>query len=515
MSKIANKKIIKNTLFLYIRMFLVLLISLYTSREVMNLLGLEDYGIYQVIAGFVSLFIFLSFSMSTATQRFLSFEIGKGTPNKLKEIFASSFIIYCFIAFAIIFIGETLGLWFLKEKLVIPKDRLDAALWAYHFAILLITLQTIQIPFNALIIAYEQMGFYVFLSFIEVLLKLLIVFILWLGGLDKLVLYSFLMMLTAFIIAASYISFCYYRFPASRPFFFYDKGFYKEFISYSGWNLFGNIALVAKGQGINVLLNLFFGPIMNAAYGAMAQIQAAVNLFLSNLMLALSPQIIKSYSARDTPRYIYLILKGSRLSFLLMIVLIFPLIYHIDFLLSLWLKTVPPHTNDFIVLTLICLLVDSFSGTLMTGIQATGNIKWYQISVGLIQFFNLPIAYGLLWLDMPVNSVFILSILLSIVALACRIFLLRRVGFFPLSSFLREVIKPCLGISVFIPAVLYFFNYLFPAIQKGFVINFVMLILSFFICLFIAVTMGLDRTEKIYLLKYIRTKTSRLDEVTN
>lgn len=515
MSKIANRKIIKNALFLYIRMFFLLLISLYTSREVMNILGIEDYGIYQVIAGFVSLFVFLSFSMSNATQRFLSFEIGRANQNHLKQVFSSSLIIYFFIAIGIVLITETLGLWFLKNKLVIPKTRYSSAILVYQFSIIIIVLQTLQIPFNALIISREKMGFYALLSFIEVILKLSIVYILWISQKDKLILYGILMVITTFIIAFSYFLFCYYYFPESRFYLFYDKKLYKELITYSGWNLFGNIAAIAKGQGINVLLNLFFGPIINAAYGAMSQVQSAVNLFLNNLNLSVSPQIIKSYSTNNTSRYLYLILKGSRLSFLLMSVLIFPVIYHIDFLLSIWLKVVPQYTADFIILSLICLLIESLSGTLMTGIQATGQIKRYQIIVGLILFFNFPASYFLLWTGISANIVFIVSIILSIISLICRLFFLHRLGIFTIYLFIKNVIYQCVISSCLITVVLYCLKKSHDLLDKGYLLGFIELFISFLFSLFIAIVFGLDKTEKSYFFNYIKNRYVRSYENIN
>ncbi|MDF7666420.1 hypothetical protein PT273_00900 [Orbaceae bacterium ESL0727] len=508
MSISSNKRIIKNTLFLYIRMFLILAITLYTSRIILKALGIEDYGIYTVVAGFISLFTFLNNSMSSAVQRFFSFEIGRRNLNKLQQLFNCSLIIYLGIAIIIFVCGETIGLWFLYNKISIPENRFLSAIWVYHLSICIVIVQTIQIPFNALIIAREQMHIYAFIGLLEVMLKLLIVYILLIVNMDKLKLYAILSLIITLFISISYISFCYVRFKESHFKRIYNKVFINELITYSGWSLFGNIAAVAKGQGINVLLNIFFGALINAAYGITSQLQNAISLFMNNFLLAINPQIIKNYSIGEKEHFFLLINKGSRFSFIIMSILITPIIYNIDYVLYFWLKIVPTNTNIFVILSLICLLIESLSGSLMTGIQATGKIKTYQLVVGSLLFLNLPVSYVFLYLNYSANSVFIIAILLAIVALFFRLYFLKIETGFCISFFIKEVLSKIVIMSVILHFVLYSFNYYFTTMESD-ANNFLKTLFFFSLSLVICFFIGLEENEKRYLIYNIRYKLTR------
>lgn len=435
-----NRRIAKNTMMLYFRMILTMIVSLYTSRVILNTLGVEDYGIYNVVGGVVSMFAFFNSAMSSATQRFLSFEIGKGDFAQLRKTFNATQIIHIGIAGVIFILAETVGLWFVKTYLVIPPERLEAAIWVYHFSVLSFMVSIIQVPYNATIIAHERMNVYAYVSIIEVSLKLLIVFMLTWITYDKLKLYGILHFGVVFIIAAIYRVYTRSNFEESKFEFVKDQKLYKTLISYSGWNLFGNIAGVAKGQGVNILLNIFYGPVVNAARGIAMQVQAAVNSFVSNFQMAVNPQIIKSYAA-DEREYMYsLVIRGSKFSFYLLFILSLPIMIEVDQILKLWLKTVPEYSSIFTILVLVIILIDCVSGPLMTAIQATGKIKVYQAVVGSLLMLILPISYFLLKLGYSPEITLYVNIVISIIALSFRLYLVWKLLEFPIKRFVEEII---------------------------------------------------------------------------
>lgn len=417
-----------------------MLVSLYTSRVILNTLGVEDYGIYNVVGGVVTMFAFFNSAMSSATQRFLSYEIGKGDFKQLRKTFNATQIIHIGIAILIFILAETVGLWFVKTYLVIPPERLEVAIWVYHFSVLSFTVSIIQVPYNATIIAHERMNVYAYVSIIEVLLKLLIVFMLTWITFDKLKLYGILNFAVVFLIAAIYRIYTRKNFEESKFEVVRDKKLYKTLVSYSGWSLFGNIAGVAKGQGINIILNMFFGPVVNAARGIAMQVQSAVNSFVSNFQMAVNPQIIKSYAADEKEYMSSLVIRSSKFSFYLLYFLSLPIIIEIDQILKLWLKTVPDYSSIFTILVLIIILIDSVSGPLMTAIQATGKIKVYQAVVGSLLTLILPISYILLKRGYSPEVTLYVNIVISIVALIFRLYLLWKLLKFPIIRFIREII---------------------------------------------------------------------------
>ena len=435
-----NRRIAKNTIMLYFRMILTMLVSLYTSRIVLNTLGVEDYGIYNVVGGVVTMFAFFNSAMSSATQRFLSYEIGKGDFVQLRKTFNATQIIHIAIGVLIFILAETVGLWFVKTYLVIPPERLEAAIWVYHFSVLSFMVSIIQVPYNATIIAHERMNVYAYVSILEVALKLLIVFILTWITYDKLKLYGILHFAVVFVIAAIYRIYTRKNFEESKFEVVRDKKLYRTLVSYSGWNLFGNIAGVAKGQGVNILLNMFYGPVINAARGVAMQVQSAVNSFVSNFQMAVNPQIIKSYAADEIEYMASLVIRSSKFSFYLLYLLSLPIIIETDQILKLWLKTVPEYSSIFTILVLVIILIDSVSGPLMTAIQATGKIKVYQAVVGSLLTLILPISYILLKQGYSPEVTLYVNIVISIIALSFRIYLVWKILEFPILRFIQEVI---------------------------------------------------------------------------
>jgi O-antigen/teichoic acid export membrane protein len=443
-----SKRIAKNTILLYFRMFLTMGVSLYTSRVVLNTLGVADFGIYNVVGGVVMMLSFLNASMSSATQRFLSFELGKRDFAEFKRVFSMSINIHAIIAVTIFILAETIGLWFLNAKLNIPANRMGAANWVYQFSIFSFMVSILSVPYNATIIAHERMNAYAYISIAEVGLKLFIVFALVWLGFDKLKLYSILVFGVAVIIRALYQTYCTRNFPESKYSFFWDKNLYKTLMSYAGWNLFGNLAAVTFNSGINILLNIFFGPAINAARGIAYQVNGAVNGFVGNFQMAINPQIVKSYAANEKGYMHQLIFQGSKYSFFLLFFLSLPVLFETEVILSWWLKIVPEYTVLFCRLVLINTLIDCISGPLMTAAQASGKIKKYQAVVGGLLLLILPISYLFLKIGFPPQTTLFVSISISIIALFARLQIISPLVSLSILNFTRQVLIRILTVIV-------------------------------------------------------------------
>jgi O-antigen/teichoic acid export membrane protein len=480
-------------------------VTLYTSRVVLNSLGIEDYGIYVIVGGVVSLFSFFNSAMASATQRFLAFEIGRKDDIKLKQTFNATLNIHLGIGVLILVLAETVGLWFVNYKLNVPIEKMNAINWVYQFSILTFLVGVVQVPYNALIIARERMNIYAIFSIVEVFLKLLILYLLVASPFEKLITYAVLIFCVTLLIASVYKFYCKRNFNESKYQFYFEKQLYSTLVSYSGWNLFGNLAAVAKGQGINILLNLFFGTILNAAYGITMQVQGAVNVFVTNFQMAVNPQIIKNYAIGNTKQSLKLIFQSAKFSYFLMFLIACPVIFNIDFILKIWLKNPPEYTSVFVVLSLINILIDSISGPLMTGAQATGNIKWYQIVVGTFLFLNLPLAYfGLKIYDKP-ELIFMISIVISIIALLFRLLFLKVLIDLSIIMFFNKVILkiiivviPTLILSFLIKKVNFSDNLFFNALFNSFCI------VGSIVCFIFL--LGIERNEKEYLVGEIKYK---------
>jgi len=451
-----NKRIAKNTILLYFRMLLTMGVSLYTSRIVLNTLGVEDFGIYNVVGGVVIMFSFLNSSMSSATQRFLSFELGKGDYAQLKKVFSMSVNIHAVIAIAIFILAETIGLWFLNAKLNIPEGRMEAANWVYQFSVLSFMLTVMGVPYNATIIAHERMNVYAWVSIIEVVLKLAIVFALVWFGVDKLKLYAVLVLGVTIVTWTIYRFYCKQHFAESKYRFAWDRSLFKTLMNYAGWNLFGNTAAVAYNQGINIMLNIFFGPVINASRGIAYQVNGAVSGFVSNFQMSMNPQIVKSYAANDIKYMHQIIFQGAKFSFFLLLILSLPILLETEIILKTWLKIVPEYTVIFTRLAIINVLIDCVSGPLMTAAQASGRIKKYQAIVGGLLLLILPISYLFLKLGFPPQSTLFVSISISVIALFARLIIISPLVNLSIITFVRSVILRVLlvaGVSVIFPLI--------------------------------------------------------------
>ena len=436
--KADNARLAKNTMFLYFRMIFIMAVTLYTSRVVLRVLGVEDFGIFNVVAGVVAMFGFLNSSMSATTQRFISFSLGRGDDN-LNKVFSTCVLTHALIALGVLVLVESVGLWFLYNKLIIPEVRMDAAFWVFQFSALSTVVTVMSIPFNADIIAHEKMSAFAYISIVEVCLKLLIVFLLDVGNIDKLVLYGFLLLLVQCGIFLTYMGYCLRHFKESRFRFVYEKKLFSEVFSFAGWNLWGYLASILYTQGLNILLNVFFGPVVNAARGLANQVDGAIRLFASNFQMAINPQIVKTYAAKDLESMHKLVFRSSKFSFFLLLALSLPVMIEAPMILRLWLSTVPDWTASFLRLMLVVVIVDSVANPLMTSAAATGRIKLYQSVLGGIQLLIVPVAYVVLRMGGEPNSVFVVHICICLIAFAVRLFIVRGMIGLSIKKYLMEV----------------------------------------------------------------------------
>lgn len=407
-------------------MFFVMAISLYTSRMVLQTLGVEDFGIFNIVGGIVVMFSFLNTSMSVSVQRFMSFEIGKGDESALQKVFSTSINIHLCIALVILLLVNTIGFYFLYTYLNIPPERIEAARWVLFFSTFSFAFTVIQAPFNATIIAHEKMNVYAYCSIVEVSLKLLIVYLLCIVAVDKLKLYSFMIFVVTIVITMIYICYCYFSFPKCRYTYSFSKLMFYNILGFSSWNLLTASSLVIASQGGNMLLNIFFGPTVNASRGIAYQVSSAVNSFIYNLQSAINPQIIKLYSSGNYKDMLELVYRGSRYSFFLLFLVSFPIFLQTPAILKIWLGVVPEYTVTFCRLVIINAWVDSFAGYVSIAIQAIGMIKKYNLFISILLMLNLPISYLFLKNGLGANMVFITSIFISVIGLAFRLFLFSR-----------------------------------------------------------------------------------------
>ncbi len=449
MPAIDHKRIARNTLLLYTRMGLIMIISLWTSRVVLRSLGATDFGLYNVIGGIVVAFSFMSGAMSSACNRFYSVELGRGDFGRLHEVFKANLVIFAAFSLAILCLSETLGIWLLEKKLIIPESRMTAARWVYQFSIVTFLASLLAIPFKSAIIAREKMKVYAYCSVIEASAKLAAVFLLDRSGADKLAFYGFLMMLISIVTNLFYVLYCRHFYPECQFSRGYDRKLAREILSFNGWGMIGSLATVARSQGVNILLNLFYGPAVNAARGVANQVYINVNQFVSNYALAFAPQIVKSYSAGQRKECLGLIFRTSRLSFLLLLVVGLPLIAEMDTVMRLWLVEVPAHSCLFAQLMMAAALIDALYPPLFYGIQASGQVKWLNILVGGCQIAVVIASYIVLKVTTtPAETVFWFILAGCVLSQILRIALSIRYIALPLGEYIRKVILPVGGIAI-------------------------------------------------------------------
>lgn len=448
-----NKRIAKNTILLYVRMFIMMAVGLFTSRIILDALGVSDYGIYNVIGGLVTMFSVLTGAMSVATSRFLTFALGSGNNQLLRRTFVTAVNIHLIIAAAIVVIAEVGGIWMLNSHLNIPADRMDAANVVLQFSIATFVINLINVPYTSSIISHERMGIYAYISLFDVFVKLGIVYVLYLTSSDRLVVYALLLCLANLVTQVINWIYCKRKFAECRYFFSIDKQLLKKMFGFIGWAFWGNAAVVLKDQGMTLLLNIFCGTIVNAAQGVANQVNVTVNRFVSNFMTAVNPQITKLYASGDYDAMNRLIVRSTKLSAFLLLVLIVPIIVNIDDLLALWLVEVPLHTGSFVTLILFYSFVNCFTGGLITGILANGKIKTYEIALTVTYILNLVLAFFSLKSGMTPEILYVLLIIFKFVVLGIQLWLGRTMFRLPLRTYLKAMTRyvlPVLAVGLFL-----------------------------------------------------------------
>ena len=391
-----RKRVIKNTLLLYIRMFLMVAIGLFTSRVVLSTLGVSDYGIYNVVGGIVTMLSFLNTGMVASSQRFLSYELGRSDLKRLKQVFCTSFTIHIVIALIIGLFAETIGLWFVNTHLNIDSDRMFAANCVYQASILTFMLSVISVPYNSGIVAHERMSAFAYVSILESLLKLLIVYLLWASPWDKLIVYGALVVAVSALICWIYAFYCRKNFEECSYTFSFDKQLFKEMSSFAGWSVIGNMGYSMRDQMSNIILNLFYGTTLNAARGIAMQVSGVINTFSNNFTMAINPQITKQYASGNLQESQQLVYAAARYSFYLLMLISVPVMLNVDYIMKLWLDIVPEYTGIFVKLTLLSALLYTVTQSVTVALQATGRIKAFQIGICLLMLSEIPMAYGLL-----------------------------------------------------------------------------------------------------------------------
>ena len=498
-----NKRIAKNTLLLYVRLMITMAVGLFTSRVILNTLGVSDYGVYNVVAGFVSMFSIFTGSLSTAISRFLTYSLGKGDEKRLQVIFSTSVTIMATMAILVIIIAELFGLWFLNSQLNIPEGRMHAANWVFHLAILTFAINLISIPYNASIIAHERMGAFAYISILEVTLKLAIVYMLYISPFDKLITYSFLFTLVALVIRMVYGVYCSKKFEECHYTFVYDKTLLKDLGNFAGWNFLGSGAALFNTQGVNVVTNIFFGVTTNAARGIANQVQGIAKQFVSNFTTAINPQITKSYAVGDISYMHSLVCRGAKFSYILMLFFFVPFMFETETIMKLWLKIYPAEAPLFLRLSMIGTMFDMLGNSTANAAWATGNIKRYYIIIGGVGSLVFPVSWIAFALGAPAYSSYIIYAVIYIAVMLLKVYIIKDLVSFPPRLFFADVLKPIMltTIAAFIlPGVFYL------SVSKSLFRTIIVVFLSLLSVCICSYIIGLSKSERTKIDNAIRSK---------
>jgi O-antigen/teichoic acid export membrane protein len=476
-------------------------IAFYTTRVVLNSLGITDYGIYNVVGGFVTMFTFLTGPLKTATQRFLNFEMGKSNNTGVRRVFNTSLFLYIITSIILIIILETIGYYIFTETLNIPENRMTAAKWVFHFTVFSSFFILIAIPFEAMLNAHEKMNIIAGLELFGSISRLVVAYVIVYVACDNLIIYSFLLAIIPVIIFLFLLFYCKRKYPEVKYLKVNDRKLIKEIGFFTGWNLFGAVGGSLQQYGTNVLLNIFFGTAINAAYGVSRQVSNALAGFSSNFIRAVSPQITQSYSSGETDYCYKLIFSSSKYSFFLLLTLILPCMIEMPRILDIWLKEIPPHTILFCRLILIEALINSLSQPLMIAAQATGKIKLYQSVVGGLIILNFPLSYIALTMGANEYSVLIIAIIISIACFVARLLILKKIMDFPVKSFFNFVIQKALLVLIIAPIIPLLFYHFTTQFPFKILFTFIISVLS---CVIIIYFLGINKSEKRYLTELIK-----------
>lgn len=499
MNESNNKQIAKNTLLLYVRMLLMMVIGLYTSRVILDKLGEVDFGIYNVVGGFVTMFTIISGAMTTATQRFLSFEIGKGKDGNVKGIFSTMIYIHLFLAMIILLLGEVIGVWFLNTHMNFPAERYEAANWVFQLSLFVFILNVINVPYNGALIAYEKMSAFAYFSIFDAIFKLAICYVITLTPFDKLVVYAVLMAVIQVALLAMYFFYCRVKFKDCRFTGKYNKEYGKNVGSFVSWNLIGSLSGIAKEQGVNVVLNIFFGPAVNAARGVAYQVLSKLNGFVTNFQMAMNPQIIKNYASAELDNMYKLVFRGAKFSYLLLLTLSLPIVIEAPLILNLWLKEVPDYTVIFLQIAIFTALINTLSNPLIVTMHATGKVRDYQIVVGSLSLLTLPLVWVALKMGAAPYMAMVIAFAVEFVCHFARLYMLVRSINFPMITFIKDVTLRVLVITVLslaLPVLAY------QSIHITVVRFFAVCILSFLSTIGLGYLFGFNKTDR----ERLRTK---------
>lgn len=489
-----NTTIAKNTLFLSLRMVFVLFVSLYTSRVFLNVLGVEDYGISNVVAGFVSMFSFLNISLANAIQRFYNAELGKNGSKGITKVYNTSLVIQGIIAFLVVALLESVGLWYLYEKMVIPSDRFEVAFWLYQFSTISAAVVIMQSHFTAAVMAYERMNTYAVISILEVILKLGFALALPYISIDRLLMYGAFYMVLSILTFLSYFIYSKKEFNELHFQRSYKKSMFKDMISFSGWNLCGTFACMIREQGLNMVLNIFFGPIVNAARGVAYQVSGALQGFVSNLSLAAKPQMVQSFATGDSSRTIKLMYTMSKLSFIFLFVLSVPVIFNIDYILHLWLgNVVPDHAANFVILVIITNFMNNLNAPLSNVVYATGNMRNYEVTFSVINLLIIPISFIVLKLGAPAEMAFIVYLVMTVFVQIGCLLVIHTLTKISLSDYFMSLIVPIVIVACITLPLIYIINFYLQQKLIGIVIEYIVITLLSSVLFYYVV---LDSTEK-------------------
>lgn len=458
-----NKRLAKNTIFLYFRMLLLMCVGLYASRVLLRTLGFDDYGLYNVVGGIVTMFSFLNATLSTSTQRYLNLELGKEDGGEVKKVFSCSLLLHLILVLLVFFLAESFGLWYVLEKLVIPPGRDTAALFVYQFSVISICIQIIQLPFMSVIIAHERMNVYAYVSIYEGLAKLGILFAIQTLPYDNLIMYALLLLCVQISVAIIYNIYCQRHFEEARFRIFYEKGLFKSMLGFSGWNIIGNLASVCNSQGLNMVMNAFFGTAINAARGIAFQVHSLVQQLIGNFQLAVKPQVIKYYAAGQMEEMTNLVFNAAKYSAFLMIIASVPLMLEIRPLLHLWLGDYPEYTVVFAQLILFRSIITSMTGNIVMVVHASGYLRNVGLFSGVILLLVLPISYILLKIGMPPYIPFIINIGAAFGDAFFELYWMKHYIGFPMGRFYKKVYGPVFLLF----AVIFAFSFALHDVIKG------------------------------------------------
>lgn len=492
---------------LYIRTILTMIISLYTSRVILSILGVEDFGIYNVIGGLVAMFSIVSGSLATSISRFITYELGDGNPERLRTIFSTSINIQIVISLIVLLLGETIGIWFVTEQMNIPYDRLDAAIIVLHCSLFAFVINLISVPYNAIIIAHEKMSAFAYISIVDVSLKLGIAFMLYVFPWDNLVVYALLLVVESLIIRIIYGWYCRYNFPEAKYKFVYDKSVLKELSGFAGWNFFANSAYMFNTQGINILVNVFFGVAMNAARGLALQVETALVKFSADFTTAINPQIIKSYASKNLLKVYALVNSGAKFSYFLIFIVALPVLMETEYILMLWLGNVPDNTAIFVRLAIIGTMIERLGQTGYTACMATGTIKQYTLWISSVGCLVFPLSWLAFKFGAPVEASYIIFIVIYIIVDAVRLWIMKNILEFPVMSFICDVVTKIIYTTIVTIIFPIFVVVIFDASIMRLALSVLVCVLSSVIAIY---AVGLTSEEKAKVAEKVKSWYSKL-----